>query len=423
MDNINTSNQEKKNFKKGTRIYLVVILIIASFTAGLFIGERHQFGQTSSITGFYGSNDYGKIKNKNSLPKYLTQDVDFDLFWQVWQTIQDNYIDKPAGETQLLYGSLMGMVASLGDPYSAFFEPQDAQEFQDELEGHFEGIVAEIGIKNNWLTVISPLPESPAEKAGLKPNDKILAINGIETIGIDLNEAVRKIRGEQGTPVALLISRLGVQEPFTISITRDVIEIVSVAWEIKNDNIAYIKVTNFHEDTSDRFKKCANEIILQKPKGIIVDLRSNPGGFLTQALDLTSYWVEDGQVVVVEKFSEKEQKVYKAGNNSIFKDVPTVILINQGSASGSEIMAGALHDYDIATLVGQTSFGKGSVQSFEQFQDGSALKLTIARWYTPNGQQIDEQGIAPDVEVELTEEDYNNGRDPQLDKAIELLTK
>jgi len=412
--------------RKTLAIYLVFILILASFSSGLLIGKR--YGKLKAISEpnsqSTNSKNYGKVINKDQpLPDFLQKDVDFNLFWEVWNKIQTEYIDRPVGETKLLYGALSGLVASLRDPYSVFLEPEPAKEFTDDLKGRFEGIGAEIGIRDNILTIISPLPGSPAESAGLKAGDKVVEIDGYDTTNISLQEAVRRIRGKKGTKVTLKVFREKDGDFHEITIVRDVIKIVSVKWEMKENNIAYIKITNFNQDTDTRFKKAVGEILLKNPKGIILDLRNNPGGYLDQAVTISSYWLPRGKVVVQEEFANKDKKQYLANGQAQLKNYKTVVLVNQGSASGSEIVAGALQDHGVAKLVGEKTFGKGSVQNLENLSDGSALKLTIARWLTPHGRQIDVTGIEPDETVELTEEDFKSNRDPQLKKAIEILTQ
>ena len=413
--NLNRQVPKNRNFV----VYgLVAVLIIISLFVGIVIGLNRQINLAS------GGNpsSVGRVINTDSLPDYLTKDVNFKLFWRVWDMIKSKYIDRDrVTDAQLFYGALRGVLDSLEDPYSVFLNPQNSKEFNDELDGKFEGIGAEIGIRQEILTVISPLPGSPAEKAGIKSLDKIVEIDGISTAGMDLDQAVNLIRGNQGTTVVLKIAREGLNELKEITVTRETIKINSVTLENKQ-GFAYIKVSNFNSDTSGGFLEAANEIIKNSYPGIILDLRNNPGGFLDTAVDLAGYWVEEGQVVVREEFNEPElNQQYLSSGNAQFMGIKTIILVNAGSASASEIVSGALQDYDLATVVGETTFGKGSVQELEQLSDGSSVKLTIARWITPQGRTIDLNGITPDVFVELTDEDYDQSKDPQLDKAFELL--
>ena len=369
------------------------------------------------------SNAGGLVLNKDELPDYLSKDADFNLFWEAWDIIQDTYIDRPAPETKLLYGAIAGQVASLGDPYSVFMEPSAAEEFAKELTSEFEGIGAEIGIKNNILTIVSPLPNSPAEKAGLRAGDKVYKIDDTDTSYLSLDGAVRLIRGEAGTKVILTIFRDGQDETQKIEIIRGRIHYETVKWELKENSVLYIKISHFNQDTADLFRKAIQENLGKNLQAVILDLRNNPGGFLGIATDIAESWIKKGEIIVVEKFSQNNKNYYKSRGRAELAALPTVVLINEGSASASEIVAGALQDHGLATIIGKRSFGKGSVQDLRHLSDGSNIKLTVAKWLTPNERMIDGEGIAPDIKVELTEEDYSNDRDPQLDKALEMLNR
>ncbi len=423
---INSENNNKiKWFKRPLALYLVLVLLIIAFGSGMMIGKKQ--GKLTVVTEpdvvvSDNQEEYGKVSGKDaSLPEYLKNQVNFSLFWEVWNKIQQEYIDRPAGETKLLYGAVAGLVSALEDPYSVFLTPEPAKEFKDDLQGKFEGIGAEIGIRDKILTIISPLPESPAEKAGLKPKDKVIKINNESTENISLNQAVRKIRGKKGTSVVLKVYRERDNKFHEITIVRDTIKIVSVRWEMKDEKMAYVRITNFNSDTDVRLRKIVDEILLQDPQGIILDLRNNPGGYLDRSVTIASYWIEAGKPIVQEQSANGDKKQYLANGKAQLKDYPTIVLVNTGSASASEIVAGALQDYNVATIVGQTTFGKGSVQNLSEFSDGSAVKLTIARWLTPHGRQIDLTGIEPNEIIEITEENAKNGVDSQLDKAMEIL--
>jgi carboxyl-terminal processing protease len=413
---------------KSVFVYVGIIVTLLVFLAGYGLGESRNVvtREVQTVEGF----EFGIVEGKDRPPpEFLAKDVNFSLFWDVWRTIQDSFIDAPVGETSLLYGSIHGLVASLGDPYTTFLEPEIAEDFQQELSGKFEGIGAEIGIKDDRLTIIAPLPDSPAERAGLKASDRVMLIDDYDTAGISLNEAVRRIRGDKGTMVVLTVHRGAEPDVREISVIRDEIKVVSVRQDTRDvlDNdgqthtLALIEISNFHADTTSRFREAVNNILSQGHEGVILDMRNNPGGFLDGAIKVASYWVEAGEVVVMEKFSADDAQSHMANGQAELRSLPTVVLVNGGSASGSEIVAGALQDYDLGTLVGETTFGKGSVQDLRNFSDGSSLKLTIARWLTPAGRQIDGDGIEPDILVELTEEDYDADRDPQLDQALKLL--
>jgi len=393
------------------KIVILILVAVITFSAGIFVGVF-----------FIGNNsDTGEVTNKNAeQATFLNRDVDFRMFWQVWNFVKDNYYKQPVSETALFYGALEGMVDALKDPYTVFFNPDFADQFISDLEGQFEGIGAEIGIKHDILTIISPLPDSPAEKSGLRPGDLVLAIDGEDTAGISIDEAVSKIRGEAGTEVVLTIFREGFEEPQDISITRGQIDMVSVRTTVRDDGIAYVEMFRFAEDTEKLFEESVNEIIKSGANGIIVDLRGNSGGYLESAVNVASHWIGE-EIITIERDSQGNELPFYGKNKPVLAGLPTIVLINAGTASGSEIMAGALRDYSMATIVGESSYGKGSVQQMETFKDGSAVKVTIAEWLTPNGDSFNENGIAPDVTVEMTSEDYNEDRDPQLDKALEIL--
>lgn len=403
---------DKKVFgKKFFIVITVILLMFVSFVSGVVVNND------SDLLNFTP-----RIVGGKQVPDYLNKKVNFNLYWKVMDIIKDRYFDKDKVlDTQLFYGSLKGMVASLGDPYSVFLDPVVTKEFTQELSGNFQGIGAEIGIKKGVLTIIAPLPNTPAERAGLASGDKVLAIDSVSTAGMSLDEAVNRIRGEKGTEVVLKILSKGDEEPRDVKIVRDDIKIISVSWKEKENKIAYIRLSYFNEDTAAQFRKVAQEVLAFNPKAIILDLRNNPGGFLNVSVDIASYWIEGGKPVVFEKFSNGEKDEYRSVGYVYFKDIPTVVLVNEGSASASEILAGALQDYGKAVLIGETTFGKGSVQDLIDLEDGSSVKITIAKWLTPKERMIDIQGIDPDVRVELTIDDYNNDLDPQLDEALRYI--
>ncbi|MBI5038096.1 MAG: S41 family peptidase [Candidatus Kerfeldbacteria bacterium] len=348
--------------------------------------------------------------------------VNPQLFEDVWNTITTKYVGTPVDETKLFYGALHGLVAGLDDPYSRFLDPDETTKFNQELSGSFEGIGTEIGIKNDQLTIIAPLPDSPAAHAGLKARDLILAIDGTDTLNMSIDTAVNLIRGPQGTTVVLTIASADSDEPRDVSITRDIITVKSIDWEMLDDGNAYVEITHFDTETDQEFRQIAQEMLLKNPSGLIIDVRNNPGGYLDTVVDLAGQFFAGQEIIVIEN-SGSERKEYHAEGQGLLTDIPIVVLVNEGSASASEILAGALQDNERATIIGTQTFGKGSVQDYEQFSDGSSLKLTVSKWLTPLGSSIDEEGITPDIVVEQSAEDYNNDRDPQLDRAQEELKK
>jgi len=348
--------------------------------------------------------------------------VNFSLFWEAWNKVRDTYVNPADFDTQkLIYGAISGMVKSLDDPYTVFFTPNQNKEFLEDVGGRFEGVGMEIDIKDNQLQVVAPLEGTPAKRAGIRAGDKILEIGDRSTADITVEEAVSLIRGKKGTEVALQISRKGWDAPKEFKIERDVIIVPSLKLEFKDD-IAYLKLYQFSENANSDFAKAAAQILNSSANKIVLDLRNNPGGYLEVAQNIAGWFLEKGQAVVTEDFRDEENKlVYRASGNSSLLDYPLAVLINQGSASASEILAAALRDNRGTKLVGETSFGKGSVQELVTLTDGSSLKITVADWLTPKGEHIKKVGLKPDFEVKLTEEDVTEGKDPQLEKAIEIL--
>jgi len=371
-------------------------------------------GASGGIGFFYG---------KYQCPYCQPQDVDLSLFWESYHKLQEKFVDKEKFDIQkMIYGAISGMVKSLEDPYTVFLPPDDTKKFIEDVSGSFEGIGMEIGIRKGQLQVIAPLEGTPAQRAGLRAGDKILKINDTSTADLTIDEAVSLIRGPKGTEAALTIYREEWETTKEIKIIRDVIQVPSLKWELKEEDIAYMKLYQFSEKASFDFRVAAIEILNSPAKKIILDLRDNPGGYLEVAQDIAGWFLERGKVVVIEDFGEgKEKKEYQAQGPGSFSEFTVVILINQGSASASEILAGALRDNRGVKLIGEKSFGKGSVQELERLKDGSSLKITIAKWLTPKGEILTDKGLEPDIKVEMTEEDYQEERDPQLDKAIEII--
>ena len=353
------------------------------------------------------------------------QEIDFSLFWEVYHKLQEKFVDKGKFDVQkMIYGAISGMVKSLGDPYTVFFPPEETKRFEEDVKGVFEGVGMEIGIRKGQLQVIAPLEGTPAQRAGLRPGDKILKINDTPTSDLTIDEAVNLIRGPKGTEVTLTIFREEWEKTKEIKIVRDVIEVPSLKWEMKEINgqkIAYIQLYQFSEKASFDFRKAAIEILESPAQKIILDLRNNPGGYLEVAQDISGWFLEKEKTVVIEDFGQGNKNEYKSQGPGTFSDYKVVILINQGSASGAEILAGALRDNRGILLIGEKSFGKGSVQELEKLKEGSSLKITVAKWLTPKGELITDVGLTPNIKVEMTEEDYNEGKDPQLEKAIEVI--
>ncbi len=411
--NLNLFKKEKTEIKKTNswqeKILPFILVLAMAFSMGYLLAVYNFNSAEGKL--------FSHLKANGEVSEYFNS----DLYWQAWHTIKNEHVDRNLiDEEAMFYGSLRGMTSALDDPYTVFLDPSEAKDFLDDLSGSFEGIGAEVGIRDDMVTVIAPLSGMPAEKAGLRAGDKIYAIDSLSTINMSLNEAVSKIRGPKDTEVVLTIIREGEDRPFDITITRGTIIIESVSWEVTDDNLFLIKISNFHEDTISLLNKAILEVLTKNVDGIILDLRNNPGGYLDTAIKVASEWIPEGPVLI-EQFSDGSRNEFFAKGLARLSGFPTVVLVNQGSASGSEIVAGALRDYKKATLVGEQTFGKGSVQNLKPLKGGSKLKITIAKWYTPGGDYIDEKGVEPDIEVERSIEDFEADIDPQMNKAIEIL--
>ncbi|MFA5023829.1 MAG: S41 family peptidase [Patescibacteria group bacterium] len=403
----------KNIFKKIGPGVILIIILASTFYAGVSYGNSKNNSFKNRTLAYSPEADSATATSPSEM-------IDFNLYWEVWDNLKTNYVDKNKVKDQdLFYGSLKGLAAAVDDPYTTFMDPKTAKEFTDDLAGTFEGIGAEVGMRNDIVTIIAPLDGMPAQKAGLRAGDKIYAVDSKTTVGLTVDEAVKLIRGPKGTKVVLTIIR-GTDKPKDITITRDVIFVKSVKTELRADGIFVIKVSNFNDDTAGLFNDAVNTALLKNPKGIILDLRNNPGGYLDTAVEMASEWIEAGPIVA-EQLNNNRRNEYAAAGHARLKDFPTIVLVNGGSASASEILAGALRDYKKATLVGEMTFGKGSVQTLRDLSDGSALKVTIAHWLTPAGDSINDKGIKPNIEIKLTSADVEKNLDPQFNKALELL--
>ena len=352
--------------------------------------------------------------------------VDFKLFWDTWDLLSREYLDKKAIDPQkLFYGAISGMVSAVGDPYTVFLPPEFQKASKEDLNGSFEGVGIELGFnKDKRLVIIAPLDGTPAQKAGVRPEDIIIKINGKDSINLTLPEAVKLIRGVKGTEVVLTIFREGDNEPKEIKLTRDTIVVKSVTLSFKkiqtDKKIAYLKLSRFGERTKDEWNAVVSEILSSGASGLILDMRNNPGGFLDGAVFIASEFLEGGDVVLQEN-QNGERLAFKVQRVGKILKLPLVVLINKGSASASEIVAGALQDRKRAKLVGEKSFGKGTIQEAEELPGGTGIHITTAKWLTPKGRWVNEtQGFEPDVKIDMPK-DAEKDKDPQLEKALELL--
>ncbi len=413
MNNASPTQAQARGY---IRTYFFVIGLVVTFGLGVLADKNWQQNNVMAPMSTNASSSQAVVVNR----ALNHSSLDFNQFWQVWDDIKAKYVKNPVAESDLLYGAIKGMVAALKDPHSVYFTPQEAKDFNSDLSGKFEGIGAEIGLKDAQLVVVAPIPGSPAQKAGLKAGDKIVAINKEITAGMEVEAAVGKIRGPGGTTVVLSIIPADKKEPKDITITRAVINVPSVTLEMKPGTIAYVRINQFNEKTTPELSAFIKEIKQKPLKGVVLDLRNNPGGLLYAAITVASEWVDKGVIVSEKDVVGHEEKQYADGLHRL-NGVKTIVLVNRGSASASEIVAGALQDYKLATIVGEKTFGKGSVQGVEDFADGSALKLTTAEWYTPNGKNINADGIHPDIEIKQEIDAKNPDKDNVLIKALEML--
>ena len=413
---------ELSQMSKGLMFVVVSLVSMAfvaygSYSMGFSLGFDEGLKRTRNIV-------IENIANMEAPEDSEAEGVDFSIFWEAWDMLQAKHPDiGKMDELDLIYGAIKGITDAIGDPNTVFFTPEDSQKFNDDINGNFSGIGAELGVRDGQLLIISPLKDSPAEKAGLKAEDKILAIDGESSAGISAEEAAKKIRGEAGTTVVLKIGREGIPDGLDIPIVRDNIQIPTIDTDMigKDKNILHIQIYNFSSNLSSLFRKVVLRSKLDKPEAIVLDLRNNPGGFLDKAVDLAGWFLERGQVVVIERFASGNEQVFETEGSGALKDLPIVVLVNGGSASASEIIAGALRVSRGVQLVGENTFGKGTVQQLEDLSDDSSLKITVASWLLPDGTLIEGNGLIPNYVVEITDEDSLLGKDPQLDKAIELI--
>ncbi|MDO8560806.1 MAG: S41 family peptidase [bacterium] len=402
-------NQTFFNKKTILAIVLSAVLLFTVFFAGIFVG----FERRPAIE---------KITSLTSKETAKPATVDFSIFWETWATLLDRYVDKNKIDSQKeVYGAISGMVKSVGDPYTVFFSPEENKQFHQDLKGEFGGIGAELGIRKGALTVIAPLKDSPAEHAGIRAGDRIVKIDDTPTDDFTLERAVQKIRGERKTPVKLAIMRDSFASIKDFTIIRDTIVVPVISTKQEPDSIFYIHLLSFSESSPKAFRGAVKEFTDSGSKKLVLDLRGNPGGFLNAAVDIGSWFLLAGEIVSREHFADGNEDLYRSNGYELLEATPTIVLIDQGSASASEILAGALRDVRKIKLIGQKSFGKGSVQELVNLTGGASLKVTIAKWLTPSGKTIEGEGLEPDEKIEITQKDIDTGNDPQLNRALEIL--
>lgn len=402
----------RKNSLKN--IAICFLLLIVAFSFGMYIGYNKR-PWIEKVAG---------VSNKE--PEVVTT-ADFEPFWKTWNLIDEKSPDaKKVTDQARVWGAISGLVSSLDDPYSVFFPPTESKEFQDEISGEFSGVGMEVGIKDKILMVIAPLKGTPAEKAGIKSGDKILKIGDTSTADLSIDKAIQLIRGDRGTKIKLTILHEGESVAKEIELTRDTISVPTIEGKLRDDGVYVISLYSFSAQSAELFKGELQKFTDSKSTKLVLDLRGNPGGYLDAAVDIASWFLPQGKTVVIENFGDKkDEEVYrsKGYNDDFGAKIKMVILVDGGSASASEILAGALKENGIATLVGEKTYGKGSVQELIPITKDTSLKITIAKWLTPNRNSISEKGLTPDYTVAITRDDIVKKKDPQLNKAIEILNK
>jgi len=409
-------------------IFAILILLTGSFAGGFI--TRHALAQTGIFPGFSDSPHPQVVLPPTSIAPSNDQNAStpddvqqlFVPFWEAWNIVHERYVDQPVDDTLLMQGAIRGMMDAVGDDYTYYMSPQIYETETSSISGEYQGIGAYVDTKGDFLTIVTPLEGSPAEAAGLRPEDMIIAIDGEDMTGYTPEEARQRVLGPAGTTVVLTIQRNGVSEPLEFTIVRAKITVPSVTGEMLDNGIAYIDLNTFGDNTTNELRAKLDELLAENPKGIILDLRFNPGGYLHTSIEVMSEFISEG-VVVIEQYGDGSRDTFNALGNGKATDLPMVVLINEGSASAAEIVAGTLQDYGRAKLVGMQSFGKGSVQIFSPLSNNQgAARVTVAKWLTPKERTIQGIGLEPDVYVEFTQADFDAGRDPQLDTAIQTLS-
>lgn len=399
---------------------VAIILLAGAFSGGFIAGNLFPAtGQIPFLSDIFPSAPTVAPDQQATTPTEL-QSL-FAPFWEAWNIVHTQYVEQPVDDLALMQGAIRGMMEALGDEQTFYMDPELYENETLSLQGEYEGIGAYVDMEGEYLTIVSPIAGSPAELAGLHPGDKVIAIDGEDMTGTPPEEVRLKVLGPEGTTVTLTIRREGESEPLEFVITRARITIRSAEGKMLEDGIAYVDINTFGDKTTQELRAALQNLMKQNPKGMIIDLRNNPGGYLNTAIEVSSEFIEEG-VIMYEQYGDGRRDQYDALGNGQATDIPIVVLINEGSASASEIVAGALQDYERATLVGEQSYGKGSVQNWQPLSNNQgAARVTIANWLTPKERAIDHVGLAPDVFVEMAPEDFISDQDPQLDVAVETL--
>ncbi|NPV57562.1 MAG: S41 family peptidase [Anaerolineae bacterium] len=404
-------------------VLATIIILVGAFSGGLMVGWslpgnplKDLVGAPQQPTVVMPSPPNGDQGDVGTL---------FAPFWETWDIVHDQYVDQPVDDQALMRGAIDGMLASLGDPHTSYMNPDEYDQATTQLTGEeYEGIGAWVDITGEYLTIVSPMPKSPAEKAGIRSGDKVIAVDDEDVTGMDGELVLQRILGPAGTEVKLTVEREGEEQPLSFAIVRAKITVPTVDYRMETGGIAYIRLFTYGDSTSEDLRAALTELMAQNPQGMILDLRNNGGGYLNTAIEVISEFIDGGKVAMYEESGDGTRTTLETTGGGLALDVPLVVLVNEGTASASEITAGAIQDYGRGELVGVVTYGKGSVQNWIPLSDEQgAVRVTIARWLTPNGRQINQIGLEPDYTVELTDEDIQADRDPQLAKALALLTQ
>lgn len=401
---------------------VVLVLLVGSFSGGVIVGWALPNGPVASLNPAPVQPAQASPDDSAPANDAASEEL-FAPFWEAWKIVHNNFVDQPVDDVALMRGAIRGMISALQDQHSSYMDPAEYEQATDHMDGQYGGIGAWVDITGEYLVITSPMPDSPAANAGLKPGDVIIKVDGEDMTGVDGNLVLQRVKGQEGTQVVLTIRRESQAELIEVTITRAIITVPSVVSEMLDNQIAYLQLFTYGENSTQEVKRALRELMAQKPRGLILDLRYNGGGYLNAAVEITSQFVGDG-VILYEEYGDGRRVSFKSIPGGLATKIPLVVLVNEGTASASEITAGAIQDAQRGMLVGVTTYGKGSVQIWTPLKnDQGAVRITTARWITPAGRRIHQVGLQPDYEVEITEADIAADLDPQLEKAIELLTQ
>jgi carboxyl-terminal processing protease len=420
--------QSHRSWSAASTVVLTSIIAVLAFLMAFVSG--YLFGRADPGNGpfaFLAMLEPGIVRGSDTSVLSSDEQQRFQIFWEAWQIVEREFYDKPQIDHQkLIYGAIKGMVDAVGDPYTFYQTPSQRELNDTDLRGSFDGVGIQVDMKDGKLTVVAPIESSPAEAAGLRPGDVVLEVDGKSISGKTMNDTVGLIRGPRGTQVTLTIGRPGVPDPFDVTLTRAEIKLSSVRSKMLDQQIGYVRISTFAANTGGEMTNAVNNLMAQHPRGIVLDLRNNPGGYLQSAVESGAQFMTTGSVVLLQQSGNGERKTYRTESAGTGTEVPIAVLVNKGSASASEILAGALRDNGRGILIGEKTFGKGTVQNVHQLSDQSGLRVTTAQWLTPSGQPIQGVGLLPDQVVEMpatstVPADVTAATDPQLDAAVRYI--